>query len=192
MEVQMSTMKSLLVLVAATTVGGFAACNQTVGECWYYGEGTENAGAAVGPGGGVIIPTGPAGVGGYGDQPPEPPRDATSKPKCNSDEDSDEGSGEGSNEEPEFGKPADQYIDCKKRGLSPDACSDVCLTAGAQCFGFALHPYKSVPDPGELIWCKNGLPSYVCQYKFSNGESCAKIKMPVLGFYWLCAYPGGK
>jgi hypothetical protein len=48
----MKTMGSRLVLSAAITLGGFAACNETVGECWYYGEGTENAGA--GPGGGVM------------------------------------------------------------------------------------------------------------------------------------------
>jgi hypothetical protein len=41
--------RSLLVLVAASTFGAFAACNETVGECWYYGEGTENAAAGVGP-----------------------------------------------------------------------------------------------------------------------------------------------
>jgi hypothetical protein len=187
----MSTMRSLLVVVAATTVGGFAACNQTVGECWYYGEGTENAGAAVGPGGGVIIPTGPAGVDGYGDQPPEPPRDATSKPKCNSDEDSDEDSDEGSNEEPEFGKPADQYIDCRKRGLSAFACAEVCNTAGAYCLPHAVHPKKSGQAAGELRWCKNGSPTYVCNYDFTNGDSCALTVTPIIN-YWLCAYPGGK
>jgi hypothetical protein len=143
----------------------------------------------------VIIPSGPAGVGGSGNEPPEPESPqggADSELKCNSDEASDEASDEPSDEQPEFGKPADQYIHCKQRGLSPDACSEVCITAGATCFGFALHPYKSLPDPGALIWCKNGSPSYVCQYKFPNGDSCAKIRMPLLGFYWLCAYPGGK
>jgi hypothetical protein len=79
----MKTMGSRLMLIAAITLGGFAACNETVGECWYYGEGTENAG--VGPGGGVLIPTGPAGVGGYGEGPPKEPLDATRPPppECN-------------------------------------------------------------------------------------------------------------
>ena len=37
----MNAMRNLLLLVAAIGFGGFAACNTTVGECWYYGEGTE-------------------------------------------------------------------------------------------------------------------------------------------------------
>lgn len=65
----------------------FAACNYTEGDCWYYGEGTESAGAGVGvgSGGGVFLPTGPAGVGGYGDAPPKQPQDATNPepPVCN-------------------------------------------------------------------------------------------------------------
>jgi len=79
----MSTARSLP-LIAATILGLFAACNYTDGECWYYGEGTENAGVGVGPGGGVIVPTGPAGVGGYGEGPPGPPPDGTTPPpECN-------------------------------------------------------------------------------------------------------------
>jgi hypothetical protein len=79
--------RSFLLLIAIFTVG-FAACNYTDGECWYYGEGSENAGASVGvgPGGGVIVPTGPAGVGGFGDSPPKQPQDATNPaepPVCN-------------------------------------------------------------------------------------------------------------
>jgi hypothetical protein len=78
--------RCFLLLIAIITVG-FAACNYTEGECWYYGEGSENAGASVGvgPGGGVIVPTGPAGVGGFGDTPPKQPQDATNSdpPICN-------------------------------------------------------------------------------------------------------------
>ncbi|NUQ72667.1 MAG: hypothetical protein HUU21_03850 [Polyangiaceae bacterium] len=180
-------MRDRLTLIAAITVGGFAACNYTDGECWYYGEGTENAGAAVGPGGGVMIPTGPAGVGGYGDAPPEQPKDDTRKPKCNSDEDSDADS----DEEPEFGKPADQYIDCKKRGLSAYACSEVCLNAGTGCGPVAGHPYKKGQGLGQLIWCKNGSPTYVCDYAFPNGDACAMTYTPLFTF-WLCSYAGGK
>jgi hypothetical protein len=67
-------------LLTAITIWLFAACNYTDGECWYYGEGTESAG--VGPGGGVIIPTG---AGGYGEAPPKQPQDATNSPPpvCN-------------------------------------------------------------------------------------------------------------
>ena len=85
----MKAMRGLLVLVAASTFGGFAACNTTVGECWYYGEGSENAGVGVAAGGGVIVPTGPAGVGGSGDTPPPEPRDSKGRPppECNEEED---------------------------------------------------------------------------------------------------------
>jgi hypothetical protein len=78
----MSTMSARVMLFTAITVGGFAACNYTEGECWYYGEGSENAGVGVGPGGGVIVPTGPAGVGGYGEGPP-PPDSSRPPPVCN-------------------------------------------------------------------------------------------------------------
>jgi len=78
----MSTMSARVMLFTAITVGGFAACNYTDGECWYYGEGSENAGVGVGPGGGVIVPTGPAGVGGYGEGPP-PPDSSRPPPVCN-------------------------------------------------------------------------------------------------------------
>lgn len=78
--------RGFLLSIAMFTVS-FAACNYTDGECWYYGEGTENAGAGVGvgPGGGVFIPTGPAGSGDYGDPPPKEPQDATNPepPVCN-------------------------------------------------------------------------------------------------------------
>ena len=79
----MKTTIGLLLSIAAIALG-FAACNYTDGDCWYYGEGSENAG--VGPGGGVTIPTGPAGVGGYGEAPPKEPQDASDPPPpvCNS------------------------------------------------------------------------------------------------------------
>lgn len=79
-------LRGFFLSIAMFTVS-FAACNYTDGECWYYGEGTENAGAGVGvgPGGGVFIPTGPAGSGDYGDPPPKEPQDATNPepPVCN-------------------------------------------------------------------------------------------------------------
>lgn len=78
-----SAIRGLLLLYATITVG-FTSCNYTDGECWYYGEGSENAGVGVGPGGGVFIPTGPAGAGGFGDTPPQPPQDtANQPPDCN-------------------------------------------------------------------------------------------------------------
>jgi hypothetical protein len=97
MEDQMNIMRSLPLLIAVITLGGFAACNYSA-DCWYYGEGSENAGAGpgAGPGGGIIIPTGPSGVGGYGDTPPDGPQEP--KLKCNDDEDEDENAEEGSPE----------------------------------------------------------------------------------------------
>jgi hypothetical protein len=75
----MTTTRNIF-LLTAITIWLFAACNYTDGECWYYGQGTESAG--VGPGGGVIIPTG---AGGYGEAPPKQPQDATGTPPpvCN-------------------------------------------------------------------------------------------------------------
>jgi hypothetical protein len=190
----MNEKRSLLMLSAAVLIGGFAACNYTDGECWYYGEGSENAGTGpgAGPGGGVIVPTGPSGS--YGDTPPKEPQDGPDqpqdtepKPKCNSDEESDEES----DAEPEFGKPANAYIDCKKRGLSAGACSLTCGEAGAYCNAVHPHPKKSGQGTGQLVWCKNGSPTYVCNYDFPNGDSCAGTYTP-LGTFWICAYPGGK
>lgn len=80
-------MSRSLPLIAAIIFGGFAACNYSP-DCWYYGEGTENAGVGpgAGPGGGVIIPTGPAGANGFGDEPRRDSQDATDLPpaECNS------------------------------------------------------------------------------------------------------------
>jgi hypothetical protein len=175
----MNAIRNLL-LITAITLGGIAACNYTVGECYYRGEGGGSGTDSVAAGGGVILPTGPTGGGGYGDEPPEQPQDALDpKPKCNSDE------------EPEFGKPATQYIDCRKRGLSALQCAGVCGEAGAACGPHAAHPYKSGQGSGQLIWCKNGSPSYVCDYAFPNGDSCARTVAPLVN-YWLCSYAGGK
>lgn len=176
----MNATKSLF-LIAAISLGWFSACNYTVGECWPRGEGGGSGSEAISAaGGGVILPTGPSGAGGFGDEPPGPPPD--SELKCNSDEEP----------EPEFGTPANQYIDCRKRGLSAFACSQVCMAAGAtNCNAIAGHPKKLGIATGQLVWCKNGSPTHVCNYDFPNGDSCAVTFTP-LGAFWLCAYPGGK
>ena len=96
---------------------------------------------------------------------------------------------EGTSAEP-VGKPATQYIDCRPRGLTPIACSQVCSAAGAACGTIAAHPYKSGQGTGLLTWCKNGEPTFTCTYTFSNGDGCAITYTP-LGSYWLCSYPGG-
>jgi hypothetical protein len=89
MEDQMNTIKGVPLLIAGIAITVAAACNYTVGECWPVGQGGGSSGESVTAGGGVIIPSGPAGVGGYGDTPPKQPQDATDPKheiKCNSDE----------------------------------------------------------------------------------------------------------
>lgn len=54
---------------------GFAACNYTDGECYLRGQGYGSEGV----GGGV---SGPIGVGGFGETPPDPPN-AVEAPDCN-------------------------------------------------------------------------------------------------------------
>lgn len=80
-----------LFLSAAITLMGITACNYTVGECWPVGQGGASS-ESVAAGGGIILPTGPSGAGGFGDQPPKQPQDAPDPKqeiKCNSDEDED-------------------------------------------------------------------------------------------------------
>lgn len=80
----MNTMRCLLV-GTAIALEGIAACNYTVGECYYLDEGNGGGSQAVTAGGGVIVPTGPSGAGGFGDTPPKQPQDATTPdpPVCN-------------------------------------------------------------------------------------------------------------
>ena len=140
-------------------------------ECWVNTSG--------GFGGSGTIPIG-AGVGATssGDFDTPPPNGETPNP-CVTPSD-----------EPEFGKPATQYIDCKKRGLSPFACSQECGAAGAACGSIASHPYKSGAGTGQLTWCKNGEPTFTCTYTFPNGDGCALTVTPLVSF-WICSYPGG-
>lgn len=80
-----------LSLGAAIALIGITACNYTVGECWPVGQGGGSS-VAVTAGGGVIIPTGPSGAGGFGNQPPKQPQNAPDPKqeiRCNSDEDED-------------------------------------------------------------------------------------------------------
>lgn len=81
----MNAIRSILVS-SVIALMGVSACNYTVGECWPVGEGGGSS-EAVSAGSGVIIPTGPSGAGGFGDQPPKQPQDARdSSPKCNEDD----------------------------------------------------------------------------------------------------------
>jgi len=89
-----------LSLSAAVVLMWITACNYTVGECWPVGQGGASSEGVTAGGGGIIIPTGPSGAGGFGDQPPKQPLDAPDPKqeiKCNSDgdeEDAEEGSPE--------------------------------------------------------------------------------------------------
>lgn len=88
-----------------------------------------------------------------------------------------------------FGKPATQYIDCRKRGLDADACSLACIEAGTGCRPHAGHPYKSGQGLGNLTWCKNGSPTYTCTYTFSSGDGCAGVfAPPSYKPFWVCLY----
>ena len=151
----MKTMGNRLVVIAAITLGGFAACNETVGECWYYGEGTENAGA--GPGGGVMIPTGPAGVGGYGEGPPKEPQDATDRPPpdCNEEED----------DATELGE-----VRCGKSTWGAD-CMIQCAKSGVNCP--AGYPHTLTNELGLLIRCCSCPGDQKCVYIYNSGEKCA-------------------
>jgi hypothetical protein len=185
-----ATMKYLGLL--ALTVGGLGCNEIEPGSCY-----PNSAGGAGGadslPIAGVGATTtgdydeppwgprddGPRGEGSKDEPPPYRPQDASSPPPgCN-------GGGD-----PEFGKPASQYIDCRKRGLSPLACAEVCAAAGAPCGPGASHPYKKEQGGGALTWCKNGEPTVTCTYTFPNGDGCALTLTPV-GPYWICMYAGG-
>jgi hypothetical protein len=168
MEVQMNEMRNLLLLVAAFGFGGFAACNTTVGECWYYGEGTENAAAGVGPGGGVIVPTGPAGVGGSGDTPPPEPKDAMDRPPpdCNEEEDED-------------------AIELGERVCKPEdwgaMCKIVCAEYGVLCP--AGYPHNVTKKLGLLSKCCNCKGDQRCEYRYEDGGKC--VLRPETGVF-LC------
>ena len=155
----MNAMRNLLLLIAAIGFGGFAACNTTVGECWYYGEGTENAAAGVGPGGGVIVPTGPAGVGGSGDTPPPEPRDATGRPppECNEDEEDDA---------TELGE-----LICLPQHWGA-VCFGACEAYGVFCPAAVEHSVTR--ELGKLYKCCNCKGDKRCHFIFENGTTCEK------------------
>jgi hypothetical protein len=153
----MKTMRSRLLLIAAIPVGGFAACNETVGECWYYGEGSENTSA--GPGGGVIVPTGPAGVGGYGEAPPKEPQQDRDRPPpvCN----------EGEEDETELGE-----LICLPAQRGDVLCQGACEAYGVFCAALMAHPVTG--EWGKLYKCCNCKGDKRCHYIYDNGTKCTK------------------
>jgi hypothetical protein len=171
-------MRLLYAAVTPLLLGSVALSCNTVDadQCW--------PNTSSGAGGGGTIPIG-AGVGATagGDllEPPREPLDNGEAPDnpCVA-----------SSSDPELGKPATQYIDCKKRGLSPFDCSQECGAVGAACGSIASHPYKKGAGTGRLTWCKNGEPTFTCTYTFQNGDGCALTVTPLAPF-WICSYPGG-
>jgi hypothetical protein len=104
-----------LSLSAAVILMWITACNYTVGECWPVGQGGASSEGVTAGGGGIIIPTGPSGAGGFGDQPPKQPLDAPDPKqeiKCNSDgdeEDAEEGSPESTSSNGPSGLPIGSF-----------------------------------------------------------------------------------
>ncbi|MFS8069218.1 MAG: hypothetical protein ACMG6S_22890 [Byssovorax sp.] len=167
---------SCLIVVSVPAMLAIGCLTVDADECWVNTSG--------GLGGSKPIPIG-AGVGATtgGDhaEPPRGPLDNGGAPHnpCTA-----------PSVDPEFGKPATRYIDCKKRGLSPFDCSQECGAVGAACGSIASHPYKSGAGTGQLTWCKNGEPTFTCTYTFPNGDGCALTLTPLVSF-WICSYPGG-
>jgi hypothetical protein len=159
-----NAMRGFLLLIAVITVG-FAACNYTDGECWYFGEGSENAGAGVGPGGGVSIPTGP-GVGGYGEGPPKQPQDASNPPpvcniasdnpcdeKCDAEDDA-------------------RDIECEKiqDKAQRKACEDSSYEKYKSCVQECEKSTSKSPCLKKWIRCTNEAPYYECARPGSGDE----------------------
>lgn len=159
----MNTMRSLL-LSAAIALTGIASCNYTVGECWPVGQGGGSGTESVAAGGGVILPTGPSGAGGSGDQPPKEPQTTDPEPeiKCNSDEEEEEADKENHGDGSAEPHAKDPQVKCAVPGSS--ACVAQCDAIGAYCVHHAEHPYKP-PAIGDLYWCKGGKPTWTCSYK---------------------------
>lgn len=145
----MNAIRTILVC-AAIILTGITACNYTVGECWPVGEGGGSSGVGVTAGGGVIVPTGPAGSGDYG-APPKQPQDAPNpKPeiKCNSD-DSDETETE--TETTETTETTCNAGGAVNDGTTFNICSDACKTPCSGVNGYSPSIFNfitTVPDTG--------------------------------------------
>lgn len=146
------------------------------------GAGSMPVGAAVGAAASGDYGTAPRaggdGSGGFGDAPPKNPQDATNPSNpC-------EVGGA-----PGF--PANRYVNCLALGLDASACSEACFDVGASCAPLAVHPYKTEPGPGKLIYCKNGYPTTTCTWRFPNTDACSMIVTFGHGITWFCKYAGG-
>ena len=142
-------------------------------ECWVNTSG--------GFGGSGTIPIG-AGVGATSGDFLDPPRgpldyDEDSNP-CVTHSSPDEGS-----------IPLDTWINCK--GLDATQCMEKCAEVGAPCAPRRRHPNKADGGWGDLFNCKNGQPTNVCSYSYSNGDDCIFFSLMSARLPW-CVYTGGK
>ena len=150
-------------------------CNEVV-------PGTCHPNTTGGAGGGGDIPIG-AGVGAttttgtYGADPQKGPLAA--------------GDGDSACSDPceECPTPADAWLNC--RGLNALDCMVKCAEAGVSCAARRPHPYKPEAGLGDLYMCKNGAPTNVCSYYYSNGDECVFFAAFGKRFPW-CVYIGGR
>lgn len=71
--------------------------------------------------------------------------------------------------------PAYKEVRCLIRGSFD--CMAQCVSIGANCSQFVLHPKRSDGGVGSLYWCKGGSwPTYTCSYRFPNGEHCHFVR----------------
>jgi hypothetical protein len=104
----------------------------------------------------VIVPTGPAGVGGYGEAPPKEPQQDRDRPPpvCN----------EGEEDETELGE-----LICLPQHRGP-MCSGVCAGSGVNCPGGMRH--DATKALGLLYKCCNCKGDQQCHYKYDDGTEC--------------------
>jgi hypothetical protein len=102
------------------------------------------------------------------------------------------GSRLGEGRERPWGQGGDQvrtWINCK--GLDATQCMEKCAEVGAPCAPRRRHPNKADGGWGDLFNCKNGQPTHVCSYSYSNGDDCMFFSLMSARFP-VCVYTGGK
>lgn len=167
-----ATMKHLWLVPFVTVILG---CNTVDPDSCYPNP-------AGGAGGGGTMPIG-AGVGASasGDYATEPPKG----PLENGDGDSTCSN----NPCVECPTRLDTWLNC--RGLDAVQCMEKCAEAGAACAPRMKHPKKPEAGWGDLYMCKNGVPTHVCSYYYSNGDECAFFSLMSARLPW-CVYIGGR
>ena len=163
-----------LIAVSLPVMLGSGCNTVSPDECWpntsggFGGSGTIPIGAGVGATAGDILdpPRGPLD---YDEEAPNP---------CVTPSSPDEGA-----------VPLDTWINCK--GLDAVQCMEKCAEVGAPCAPRRRHPNKADGGWGDLFNCKNGQPTHVCSYSYSNGDDCIFFSLMSARFP-VCVYTGGK